>query len=203
MNLSGRSTASARSAEAEPLNAPLFASLIERLEAAEERCVVLDLGAARTETLALFGRFRARLDIVDLAEGLDLLDVDDPDVLRENVERLLPPRRPEAAHLILCWDLLNYLKRPALSAFMTAVADRARRGAFAHALIAYSSSRMPVRPACFVPLDGQRLVNVAPPDAERDAPRYSPEDLANCLPGYKVERARLLRNGMQEYLFRL
>lgn len=189
---------------AEPLNAPLFASLIERLQAAEERCIVLDLGPARTETLALFGQLRARLDIVDLAESLDQFDdVDEPDVLRERAERLLPPRHGDGAHVVLCWDLLNYLKRPALSAFMTAVAERTRRGAFAHALIAYSSARMSVKPGIFVPVDGQRLVNVSPPQAERDSPRYSPEDLANCMHGYTVERARLLRNGMQEFLFRL
>lgn len=164
---------------------------------------MLDLGPARTETLALFSRFRARLDIVDLGESLEQLDVEEPDLLRERVERLLPPRGEEAAHVILCWDLLNYLTRPALRAFMTAAADRARRGAYVHALIAYSSSRMPVKPACFVPVDEQRLVAVAPPQAERDAPRYSPEDLGHCMPGYMVERARLLRNGMQEYLFRL
>lgn len=165
---------------------------------------MLDLGPARTETLALFGQFRARLDIVDLAEGLDQLDaVDEPDALRELAERLLPPHHGDGAHVVLCWDLLNYLKRPALSAVMTAVAERARRGAFAHALIAYSSSRMSARPGIFVPVDGQRLMNVAPPQPERDAPRYSPEDLANCMHGYTVERARLLRNGMQEFLFRL
>ena len=39
--------------------------------------------------------------------------------------------------------------------------------------------------------------------AVRMAPRYTPEDLAHCLPRYRVERARLLRNGMQEFLFRL
>jgi hypothetical protein len=186
------------------LNAPLFASLIERLQASDERCIVLDLGAARTETLALFGQLRARLDIVDLGESLDQFNgVEEPEMLRERAERLLPPRRAEAAHVVLCWDLLNYLERPALAAVMTAVADRARRGAFAHALIAYSSSRMPLAPGCYVPLDAQRLVNVAPSRAERDSPRYSPEDLANCMHGYTVERARLLRNGMQEFLFRL
>ena len=35
------------------------------------------------------------------------------------------------------------------------------------------------------------------------APRYTPEDFALCMPRYTVERARLLRNGMQEFLFRL
>ena len=32
---------------------------------------------------------------------------------------------------------------------------------------------------------------------------YTPEDFALCMPRYTVERARLLRNGMQEFLFRL
>jgi len=39
--------------------------------------------------------------------------------------------------------------------------------------------------------------------AERIAPRYSPEDLGQWMPAFSVERARLLANGMQEYLFRL
>src|SRR5690606_38599174 len=106
----------------------------------EERCIVLDLGSARTETLALFGQFRARLDIVDLAESLEQFEnIDEPDVLRERAERLLPPRHADGAHVVLCWDLLNYLQRPALTALTTAIAERARRGAYAHALIAYSS----------------------------------------------------------------
>jgi hypothetical protein len=41
------------------------------------------------------------------------------------------------------------------------------------------------------------------PGRERPAPRYTPEDLARCMPRYSVERGRLLRNGMQEFLFRL
>jgi hypothetical protein len=35
-----------------------------------------------------------------------------------------------------------------------------------------------------------------------DAPPYSPEDLAMCMPDYVAERGMLLRNGMQEFLFR-
>jgi hypothetical protein len=62
---------------------------------------------------------------------------------------------------------------------------------------------MPQQPSCFVPIDEQRIANVAPAQPERDAPRYSPEDLAICMPRYAVDRARLLKNGMQEFLFRL
>ncbi len=32
---------------------------------------------------------------------------------------------------------------------------------------------------------------------------YSPEDLAKHMAGFEIDRARLLGNGMQEFLFRL
>lgn len=193
----------APSASAAALNAPLFHSLVERLGEGG-RFVVLDLGAARTETIGLLGRFRCRLDIVELADGVDELNAcETPKQLRERAEKLLPARRRESTDVVLCWDLLNYLNRPALSTLMECIAARGRRGTLAHALVVYSARRMPAKPACFVPVDEQHLTNIAPPQAERDAPRYTPEDFALCMPRYTVERARLLRNGMQEFLFRL
>ena len=44
----------------EPLNAPLFHALMQRLEAGG-RWVVLDLGAARADTIRTFSQFRCRL----------------------------------------------------------------------------------------------------------------------------------------------
>ena len=56
------------SARDEPLNAPLFRSLVERLQEGE-RAVILDLGPAQPATISLFSQFRCRLDIADIAEG--------------------------------------------------------------------------------------------------------------------------------------
>jgi hypothetical protein len=165
---------------------------------------VLDLGAARSETIRTFGRFRCRLDICDLADGLATLrDETDPRVLRQTVETLLPRRGTEGIDIVLCWDLINYLSAPALTAVMEGIAARCKSGALAHGLVYYSMRTMPQQPGCFVPVDDQRLINKALPGPERPAPRYSPEDLARCMPRYTVERGRLLRNGMQEFLFRL
>ncbi len=187
----------------EGLNAPLFQSLLQRLEGGG-RWLVLDLGAARANTIQAFGKFRCRLDIVDLAVEVDALRAEtEARVLRQRVEALLPPRGTEGVDIVLCWDLINYLSKPALTAVMESIALRCRPGALAHGLIYYSTRQMPDRPGSFVPLDDQRLANLAPPGAERPAPRYSPEDLARCMPRYTVERGRLLRNGMQEFLFRL
>jgi hypothetical protein len=185
------------------LNAPLFQSVIERLRGAG-RCVVLDLGAARPETIRLLGEFRCRLEIADLADGLEQLNSEQtPRGLRERAESLLPARRREPTDIVLCWDVLNYLTRPALSMLMECIAARGRRGTLAHALVVYSARKMPVRPTRFYPVDEQHLASSVPSQPERDAPRYTPEDFALCMPRYTVERARLLRNGMQEFLFRL
>jgi hypothetical protein len=189
-------------AEPVPVNAPLFRRLVESLSE-ERRSVVLDLGPVRSETVALLTPFRCRLDIADLADNLDALDQEpDPALLREKVETLLPRPRQEPIDLVLCWDLLNYLQRPALTALMTCISGRMRPGAFAHLLIVYSGTTMPARPSRFAPLPDGRLIETATTEARRNAPRYSPEDLGKCLRGLRSESATLLRNGMQEFLFR-
>jgi hypothetical protein len=196
-------TVANRGASAEALNAPLFHQVLQRFDNGG-RWVVLDLGAARSDTIRVFGKYRCRLDIVELADNLaDINAETDARRLRQRVELALPVRGREATDLVLCWDLINYLTQPALTAVMEIIAARCKRGALAHGLVYYSAQRMPERPGCFVPLDEQRLINLAPLGADRLAPRYSPEDLARCMPRYTVERGRLLRNGMQEFLFRL
>ena len=199
----GGSAAAAGALAPEPLNAPLFHSLMQRM-ANGGRWVLLDLGAARSATIRAFGRFRCRLEIVDLAEGLDALNGEtDVRRVRQRAEQLLPARRGELTDIVLCWDLINYLNQPALAALMECVALRCKRGALAHGLIYYSTRAMPERPSAFVPVDDQHIAQHAWAGRDRPAPRYTPEDLARCMPRYGVERGRLLRNGMQEFLFKL
>ena len=185
------------------INAPLFRNLVEDFENhPDTRHVVLDLGPARPETVALFGRFRCRLEIADFAEDLDGINgLEEPDELDDRLHTLLPPQHAEAADLVLCWDLLNYLERPALKALMHALQERLAPGARLHALIVYASDRMPAHPARIVPCDGGLEHDVSGDPAARPAPRYTPDELARLASGFAVERAMLLRNGMQEFLF--
>jgi hypothetical protein len=177
--------------------------LIQRLHSGG-RWIVLDLGAVRSATIRELGKFRCRLEFVELADGLDLLNGEtDPRRMRQQADALLPARRGELTDVVLCWDLLNYLNQPALTAVMECIALRCKRGALAHGLVYYSAKAMPERPSTFVPLDDQHILQQVTPGRERPAPRYSPEDLARCMPRYSVERGRLLRNGMQEFLFKL
>ncbi len=186
------------------VRAPLFRSLLERMEEGG-RWVILDLGAARNETLTVFGRYRCRLDIADLADALGTLRVGEDtndELLRERADDLLPPRRPEATDIVLCWDLLNYLALPAIAALSSRLAARALPGTLVHALIAYRDATMPTRPAGIAPTDdGDLRWRSAAPET-CPAPRYSPEDLTRAMPEFAIERAVLLGNGMQEFLFR-
>lgn len=205
----GRATARAPLDKPGALNAPLFRTIVEQLEAGG-RHVVLELGPASTPMLELLGRFRCRVEIADLADGgierlnaAAALEEGANAALEATAEALLPPPDREPFALVLCWDLPNYLQPAALSALMTAVAARTEVRGLAHALIVYSERSMPQHPGRWVPDEELRLVDRRDPTAQVPAPRYSPEDLGRNMGGFAIDRGRLLANGMQEMLFRL
>jgi hypothetical protein len=188
------------------LHAPLFQDLVTGLDATR-RHVILDLGAASTAMLDLLGRSRCRAEITDLAHfgGIDQLNTAEHGAARAAAaESLLPKRLPDdSIDLVFCWDLPNYLTLDALSALMGAIGRRARPGALAHALIFYAERDMNEHPGRFVPTADGELIDRSTPSAMIAAPRYSPEDLGKSMGGFLIDRARLLSNGMQEFLFRL
>ena len=71
----------------------------------------IDLAVQRIETVRELGKFRCRLEFVELADGLDSLNGEiDPRRIRQTADALLPPRRTEQTDIVLCWDLINYLR---------------------------------------------------------------------------------------------
>ncbi|MBT8093090.1 MAG: hypothetical protein KJN77_08645 [Gammaproteobacteria bacterium] len=187
------------------LHAPLFQDLVTNLDETG-RHVILDLGAASTTMLALLGRSRCRVEIADLAHfgGIDYLNSTEPGpALTRAAESLLPNRlSDDAIDLVFCWDLPNYLTLDSLSALMDAIGRRAAPGALAHALIFYADRDMNEHPGRFVPTADGELIDLSAEGTAIAAPRYSPEDLGKSMGRFVTERARLLANGMQEFLFR-
>ena len=190
----------------ETLHAPLFHEVSSGLDATR-RHVVLDLGAASTGMLALLGQSRCRVEIVDLAHfgGIERLNTAEPGApLAAAAEALLPNRLSnDPVDLVFCWDLPNYLTLDALSALMKAIGQRSRPGAFAHALICYAERDMKEAPGRFIPNENGELVDHDNSGAKIAAPRYSPEELGKNVGPFVIDRARLLSNGMQEFLFQL
>jgi hypothetical protein len=188
------------------LRAPLFQDLITGL-ADDRRHVVLDLGAASTAMLELLSRARCRVEIADLAwfGGIDMLNNAEPGpaLIAAADSWFMPQPDNDPFDLVLCWDLPNYLSLDALSALMYAIARRARPGAIAHSLIFYADREMPDHPGRFIPTADGELMDYGTRGTTIAAPRYSPEDLQNHMIPFRIDSARLLRNGMQEYQFLL
>jgi hypothetical protein len=186
----------------ERVRAPLFALALEPFEDGK-RHVVLDLGRARGGTVDLFGRYRCRLDIVDLPARIQRLpDLEDPGAVEAWFEGLLPPERGEQVDLILCWNLLNYLPPALIERLGERLAGRAAAGARLHALIEYSATQMPAAPLSFAPREGELEALPAAEEGLVQAPRHTPKELEKRLPGFRSERTMLLGNGMQEFLYR-
>ncbi len=188
------------------IRAPLFHDLVTGLDATH-RHVALDLGAASSAMLALLGRSRSRVEISDLVHSsyLDPLNAMEPGpALDAATDALLPKRSSdEAVDLVFCWDLPNYLSLPALSALMKGIARRCCGGAQMHALIFYADRDMNTRPGRLIPTVNGELLDRGTTNDTIAAPRYSPDELGRSTGEFVIDRARLLSNGMQEFLFRL
>lgn len=202
----GRATARAPLEEVLALKAPLFESLLKQRQESR-RQVILDLGAASTAMLSLLGQFPCHVQIADLASDREIQRLNAIPAgaeLAALAESLLPKHcADDPVDTVLCWDLPNYLTAAAMSALMTAIEARSCKGAIAHALVVYSERTMPDRPRRYIPMNDGRLVNHATPNSEIAAPRYSPEALGLMMGNFAIDRARLLANGMQEFLLRL
>ncbi len=187
-------------------HAPLFHDLVTGLDPTR-RHVVLDLGAASTGMLALLGRSRCRVEIADFAYSgwVDALNGSEKGAPLANVaDTLLPNPQPgDEFELIFCLDLPNYLTLDAVSALMNAIRHHARPRALVHALICYAEREMSGEPGRFVPTEDGELIDRNTGEASIAAPRYSPEDLGRSMGGFVLDRARLLSNGMQEFVFHL
>ena len=199
----GRATARPPVQEAAQLNAPLFRELTRVCDPPERR-VVLDLGAATTPMLTLLGRNGCHVQVADIVDGHEIRRLNGAEPGRE-LDELAASMLPrhcavDPVDLVFCWDLPNYLTLAACSALMRAIAARSRPGTVVHALIVYSERTMPDRPRRYVPTGDGRLVNHSNPAAMVDAPRLSPETLGNAMRPFTIDRARLLANGMQEFL---
>ncbi len=185
------------------LHAPLFEQLVRGLDE-DRRHVVLDCGAVLAGTIALLSRFRCRLDILDLAAALPALQAAaEPEERRACLAGRLSRAEREPAHLVLCWNLLNYLQPGDISALVELLAPRLAAGARLHALIEYSSPVMPATPGHWVPDETGRLFADQADVEQIPAPRYSPKALERLMPQLRPERSMLLGNGLQEHLFRL
>lgn len=187
-----------------PFPSPLLREVTARFEA-DARHVILEPGAVSAGILDLLRGRRCRLLVADATEALCALSEAPPEPhdLTRRIETLLFDAGGEPIDTVLCWDLLNYLSPPILSAVATRLAAIMTPTGIIHAYIHSAHATMPRHPQRYTALEDGRVARVGHAPAERKAPRYSAWDLEKHAIGLRVERSMLLRNGLQEYLLRV
>lgn len=190
------------SAGPQTLRVPLFESVMAGFDD-QQRHVVIDCGPARAGLIELMTAFRCRVDILDLPARLGELDGLEEDCdLAAWFAQWLPAAGDEPADLVLCWNLLDYLKPDQIAALMSVLTGRLRPGGRIHALVEYSSPKMAAMPGGMAPSGKTALSLELAGERSRPSPRHSRGGLEKLMPGLAAERGMLLSNGMQEHLFR-
>lgn len=197
-----RDSASPAAAGHEVFAAPLLAGCLGRLESGE-RLEVLDLGPPRAGNVDYLSRYRCRLGIADALAELPALGAADA-AGSPDIEAILPESLFAGAQLVLCWDVLDYLPEQGIRMLGNHLRNLARPGTELHALVAYGTSRVATRPTGYeLVADGLRRPPSGADDPGRTPRRISSGELQRLLPDWQLERSVLLRNGLQEYLFRV
>jgi hypothetical protein len=190
-----------RRGDDEPFSSPLLYEAVTRFDRAR-RHVILEAGSIGPGIMALLQGQRCRILVADSARALSALSEksQDPEFLLHQIEALIDDAGAEKIDTVLCWDLLNHLTLPVLSAFCTRLAGIMAPAGMLHAYIYTAQSTMPQHPQRYTVLDEGLVVRSDRDPAKRQTPRYSYGDLDKHASGLHVARSMLLRNGIQEYL---
>jgi hypothetical protein len=186
-----------------PFSSPLLGEVAARFDSTT-RHVILELGPISVSTLALLQGKRCRLLVADATRALSALDEQslEPDLLSQEVKRLIVDAGTEKIDTVLCWDLLNYLSLPLMSVLFARLAAIMRPGGIVHAYIHSAQANMSKYPPRYALTEENLVLRLDHGPVERKAPRYSYGDLEKHAAGLRVDRSMLLRNGIQEFLLR-
>jgi len=184
-------------------NCPVFTSLMG-IMSNEHKWVILDLGPARAANLEVLSRLRCRLFIEDTHELVSSFTGDiaeDKAALAHWFEEWAPGVSPGSIDVVIAWDIFNYLNPELSKAFIDLLAPLLKPGAYVYLLV-YSQKDMSAQPIPFKIASDDKLEYHPLTKATRPSPRFNQTDLKKYLPLFTVVKSVLLRNGIQEYLFR-
>ncbi|MCB1009545.1 MAG: hypothetical protein KDB94_11710 [Acidobacteria bacterium] len=196
---SATATAAAVAPEPPPPNerhaAPGLVQAFARLEGRPRR--ILDLGPPLHANLTRYARLAPRLAIGDLTGALEdgLSPIAAIDEAFSGL-RLGGPSEP--FELVLAWDLPNHLGREALPRLAAILAPRCSQGCHFYALLE-AGKTMPALPRRYR-IREEELEQECSTGEEIPSPRLMPGELDRVLPGFVVDKSRLLAHGVQEVL---
>ncbi len=187
----------------EELGSPAFASLVEILEGQpEQKYHVLDLAAASGNHIEFFSRFRCRYRVGDALDSLSKLSMPEADEDALDFEQILPLDPSNKLDLVLAWDGLNYLSKDLLLLLSKHLLRQCKPGTWMHAFV-YTRGDMAAKPNKFKILSSSTMIREADMNQVVGAPCYAQRILEQAMPGFRTVQSRLLKNGLQEYLFQV
>ncbi len=160
----------------------------------------LDLGPALGANIDFLSRWALSVQVGAFYETLTQAGPPKSDrALETALAALTPDDRERGYHVVLAWDLLNYLERPQLVRTAHHLGAVTRPGGYVFAIV-YYSREMPAEPLRYRIADAETLAH-DPPAATRPAPRYPQAVIEQAFADFKLERAYLLKSGSMEFLF--
>ncbi|HVS02773.1 MAG TPA: hypothetical protein VMT16_08395 [Thermoanaerobaculia bacterium] len=166
---------------------------------------VLDLGSAHNINLAFFGSRGVGYAVEDALRTLApcrSAGTFDPGCAAALPDLLRFPDGT-AFDAIFAWDLLDFVGAPVIRVLAERLLPWCRQGCLLYALVS-RASRLPGEPGRWEILGESRIryIPAAHPRA-LPSPRYTQAALEQAMAPFRVERAYLLKLGMQEYLLGL
>jgi hypothetical protein len=163
-------------------------------------CKVLDLGSSVAANVDFVSKFASYLHIVDAINrnpsgsgqgGTDRLST---------LSTLIDKHR-RSFHLVLAWDVINYLSKDQTERLVKSLAELCLPNARLHAIF-FATDTMPAVPNRYRIVNDARLAYEPVTSELRGAPELPPATVAKLLTGFRVEHSFVLQHGVHEYIVR-
>ncbi len=179
----------------------LFPSLFEGIDPIH-RLSVFDVGPAIPETIHFLGQFKSRIRIADLySESLVRTQQNElcEQEMKQEFQKILGFKVGTLIDVCLFWDFLNYLSRPALSAFCAALSPYIHAGTRAHGF-SVLNVETPLRNQQYGIVSADKLSIRPSTLVQLDYHPHSHEELNASMSCFDVGRGWLLPDGRLEIL---
>jgi hypothetical protein len=163
-------------------------------------CKVLDMGPSVADNVDFVSSFASYLQIVDAIErGPGSDDAQGAGLGRLSTLQPLVKKHRRSFHLVLMWDVLNYLSPERAERLIQTVAELCIPGARLHAIV-HSTDTMPAVPNRYRILGGSRLAYEPGTTDIRGVPNLPPSAVEKLLKGFRIEHSFVLQHGVHEYV---
>lgn len=162
-------------------------------------CRVLDLGPSVAGNVEFVSSLASYLHIIDVINrGPGTSDHEGPGSDRLSAVHRLLDDHQRSFHLVLAWDVFNYLSPEQAERLNQSVAELCLPNARLHAIF-FATDTMPAVPNRYRIVDRAHVAYEPVTTEIRGAPDVPPAAVAKLLKGFRIEHSFVLQHGVHEY----